>query len=53
MRREEHPGIGANAAVRHKIRGFWGTEDVRARVDFSSGAILSSTRTDIDYHWMN
>ena len=40
-------------AVQRKILGFWGVEDVKARVDFDTGAILSSTRTDIEYKWMD
>ncbi len=38
-------------SIRLKLLGHWGAEDVKAKVDFSSGKIIEQIRTDIEYLW--
>lgn len=40
-------------STRLRLLGHWGTEDVKAKVDYSTGKIIERIRTDIEYLWNN
>jgi hypothetical protein len=40
-------------STRLRLLGHWGAEDVKSKVDFSTGKIIERIRTDIEYLWNN